>query len=80
MAKVVMAKSTVIHCDSQAVVRHINGDYEAKREQMKEYLSMVKGKISKGFSAKFLQIPREENEQVDRLAKAASTEYIDVTS
>ena len=80
MAKVVMAKSTVIHCDSQAVVRHINGDYEAKREQMKEYLSMVKGKISKGFSAKFLQIPREENEQVDRLAKAASIEYIDVTS
>ena len=47
---------------------------------MKEYLSMVKGKMSKGFSAKFLQIPREENEQVDRLAKAASTEYIDVTS
>ena len=51
-----------------------------KGEQMKEYLSMVKGKMSKGFLAKFLQILREENEQVDLLAKAASTEYTDVTS
>ena len=47
---------------------------------MKEYLSMVKGKMSKGFLAKFLQILREDNEQVDLLAKAASTEYTDVTS
>ena len=41
----------VIHYDSQVVVRHINGDYKAKGEWMKEYLSMVKSKMSKGFSA-----------------------------
>ena len=74
------AKSAVIHYDSQVVVGHINGDYEAKGEWMKEYLSMVKNKMGKEFLIKFVQIPREENEQADRLAKAASIEYMDVPS
>ena len=74
------AKSAVIHCDSQVVVGHINGDYKAKWEWMKEYLSMVKNKMGEEFSIKFVQIPREENEQANRLAKAASIEYMDVPS
>ena len=78
LAKVAGAKSVVIHCDSQVVVRHINGDYEAKEERMKEYLSMVKSKMGEEFLVKFVQIPREENEQADRLAKAASVEYTDI--
>ena len=45
---------------------------------MKEYLSMVKSKMGKEFLVKFVQIPREENEQADRLAKVASTEYTDI--
>ena len=72
--------SVVIHYNSQVVVRHINGDYEAKMERMREYLGMIKGKVSEGLSAKFVQIPREENEQVDRLAKAASTECMVITN
>ena len=54
LAKVAGAVSAVIHYDSKVVVGHINGNYEAKREWMKEYLSMVKGKMSEGFSAKFV--------------------------
>lgn len=61
----VKATSAVVHCDSQVVVRHINDDYEAKGERMKKYLSMVKSKTGDGFSAKFIQIPREENEQAN---------------
>ena len=60
------------------MVKHINGDYKVKEEWMKEYLSMVKSKMGKEFSVKFVQIPREENKQADRLAKAASVEYTDV--
>ena len=60
------------------MVGHINRDYEAKGERMKEYLSMVKSKMSEEFLVKFVQIPREENEQVDRLAKAASVECMDI--
>ena len=55
LAKAVGAMLVVIHYNSQVVVGHINGDYEAKGEQMREYLSM-------GLSANFVQIPREENE------------------
>lgn len=78
LAKAARAKSAVIHYDSQVVVRHINGDYEAKGERMKEYLSMVKSKMSKEFSVKFVQIPREENEQANHLAKASSAEYTNI--
>ena len=80
LAKATGAMSTVIHYDLQVVVGHINGVYEEKGEQMREYLCMVKRKVSEGLSAKFVQIPREENEQADRLAKAASAECMDVTN
>ena len=60
------------------MVRHINGDYEAKGEQMKECLSMVKSKMGEEFSVKFIQILREENKQADHLAKTTSAEYTDV--
>ena len=80
LPKAARAISVVIHYDSQVIVEYINGDYEAKREWMKEYLSMVKGKMSEEFSAKFVQVLREENEQADRLAKVAFMEYMDVTN
>ena len=62
LAKATEASSVVIHYDSQVFVEHINGDYEAKREPMKEYLSMVKGRVSQKLLAKFVQILKEENE------------------
>lgn len=69
-----------MHCDLQVVVRYINGDYEVKGERMKKYLGTVKRKIGDGFSAKFIQILREENERVNRLANVASAEYTNTTS
>ena len=52
LAKAAGAMSIVIHCDSEIVVGHINCDYEAKGERMREYLIMVKGKVSEGLSVK----------------------------
>ena len=46
LAKVAGALSVVIHNDSQVIVGHINGDYKTKKEQMKEYLSMVKERVN----------------------------------
>jgi len=40
---------------------------------MKKYLEQVKDRVS-NLQVKFVQIPREENESVDRLAKATSVE------
>ena len=42
---------------------------------MKKYLEEVKGRIG-SLQIKFVQIPREENKCANRLAKAASTEYM----
>ena len=78
IARATGAMSAVTHCDSQVMVGHINGDYEVKGEWMKEYLSMVRSKMGEEFSIKFIQIPREENEQAERLAKVAFVEYTDI--
>ena len=42
---------------------------------MKKYLDQVWKHVDK-LEAKFFQIPGEENEQVDRLAKAMSAKYM----
>ena len=42
---------------------------------MQKYLEEVKNRIS-SLEVKFVQIPREENECADRLAKAASAEFM----
>ena len=53
----------------------INDDNECRNERMKQYLEEVKNRIS-SLEVKFVQIPREENECADRLAKAASVEFM----
>ncbi|XP_075640419.1 uncharacterized protein LOC142612188 [Castanea sativa] len=78
LAKAVGAASTIIDYNSQVIVGHINGDYEAKGEQMKAYSSMVRSRMSEEFSATFVQVPREESEQADRLAKVASAKHTGV--
>ena len=73
LVKAAGAKYTIIHCDSQVVTSQVNDSYECKNERMRRYLDEVKGRIG-SLQIKFVQIPREENECADRLAKAASTE------
>jgi len=65
----------VVYCDSQVVTSQVNGDYECKGEPMKKYLEQVRKRTSH-LKAKFVQIPREENKQADRLAKAVSAEHM----
>ena len=47
---------------------------------MREYLSMIKGKVSEGLSAKFVQILKKENKQADHLAKVAFVECMVITN
>ena len=73
LAKVAGVTSVVIYCDSQVVTNQVNGDYECKGERMKRYLDQVRKKVD-DLKAKIIQIPKGENEQADRLAKAALAE------
>ena len=72
------AENIITHCDSQVVTSQVNGDYECRNERMKKYPEEVKSRIS-GLEVKFIQIPREENECVDRLAKTASAEFMNAS-
>ncbi|XP_075645416.1 uncharacterized protein LOC142616446 [Castanea sativa] len=67
------AKSMIIYSDSQVMISQVNGSYKWKNERMKRYLEEVKGR-AKNLQIKSDQIPREENQDADRLAKAASAE------
>ena len=75
LAKAAGAAKVVIHYDSQVITNHVNGDYECKGERMKRYLDQVKARID-NLEARVVQIPREENERADRLAKAVSAEHM----
>ena len=75
LAKAGGAENMIIHCNSQVITSQINSDYEWRNERMKKYLEEVKNRIS-SLEVKVVQIPREENKCADRLAKAASAEFM----
>ena len=50
----------------------INGTYEVKEGRMKKYLGKMLRLVKKFKEANFVQVPREENVEVDTLAKEAS--------
>ena len=75
LAKAAGAENVVLHCDSQVVTSQINGSYKCKNERMNRYLEDVKNRIS-SLKVRFVQIPKEENECANRLAKAASIEFM----
>ena len=72
LAKSIEAKSILIPGDSQLVMGQVNGTCEAKEKRMKKYLEKVLQLVKKFKETNFVQIPREENMEVDTLAKEAS--------
>jgi len=54
LAKAAGALLIVIRSNSQVIIGHINGDYEAKGGRMKEYLSMVKERVSQKLLTRFV--------------------------
>ena len=75
LTKAAGAENMIVHCNSQVITSQINGNYECRNERMKKYLEEVKNQIG-SLEVKFVQIPREENECIDYLAKAASAEFM----
>lgn len=71
LIKAVGATNIVVYCDSLVVTSQVNGDYEWKGEIMKKYLEQIRKWVGELW-IKFVQISKEENEQADCLAKAAS--------
>ncbi|KAK8918318.1 hypothetical protein KSP39_PZI022139 [Platanthera zijinensis] len=55
--------------DSMMVASQINGKFEAREPTLQLYLAKVKGVIGMFQTFSIWHVPREENEQVDQLAK-----------
>ena len=79
LAKIARAENMVVYCNFQVVTSQVNGNYECKNKQMKKYLKQVKDQVN-DLQVKFVQVPREENEHADHLAKAALTEHMLIPS
>ena len=67
----------VAHTDLQLIAWHVNGDYEAKDDNMKMYLAKVKQAMAKFHLVVLLHIPRSENAQADALSRLASSSISD---
>ncbi|GAU41760.1 hypothetical protein TSUD_13610 [Trifolium subterraneum] len=73
LAEDVGAKEIKIYTDSQLVASQVLGEYQAKNDNLSEYLALVKEKITKFDSAEIQHVPREHNKRADILSKLAST-------
>ena len=66
-------KNLIVKSNSQLIVGQVKGKYEAKEDRMKKYLTVIQTLLSHFKKVEFLQIPKEENVEVDRLARLASS-------
>ncbi|GAU34623.1 hypothetical protein TSUD_394140 [Trifolium subterraneum] len=73
LAEDVDAKEIKIYTDSQLVASQVLGEYQAKNDNLSEYLALVKERITKFDSAEIQHVPREHNKRADILSKLAST-------
>ncbi|KAK8946754.1 hypothetical protein KSP39_PZI006373 [Platanthera zijinensis] len=66
-------ESLTIYVDSQIVVSQVEGEYEAKNDQLAQYLALAKSLLAKIPSHQVIHIPREQNTQADSLSKLATS-------
>ncbi|KAK3017829.1 hypothetical protein RJ639_003431 [Escallonia herrerae] len=78
LAHALKIDSLSVHSDSQLVVNHVLGDYEARDERMAQYLNLVKTSAVKFQNFTIRQIPRDQNTQADTLSRLASAGETDV--
>ncbi|GAU50142.1 hypothetical protein TSUD_281220 [Trifolium subterraneum] len=73
LAEDVGAKEIKIFTDSQLVASQVLGEYQAKNDNLSEYLALVKERLTKFDSVEIQHVPREHNKRADILSKLAST-------
>ncbi|KAK3010726.1 hypothetical protein RJ639_012128 [Escallonia herrerae] len=78
LAHTLRVDSLSVYSDSQLVVNHVLGDYEARDERMAQYLQLVKTLASKFKNFTIRQIPRDQNTQADTLSRLSSAEVTNV--
>ena len=67
------AKEIKIFIDSQLVASQVLGEYQAKNDNLYEYLALVRERITKFESVEVKHVPHEHNTRADILSKLVST-------
>ena len=65
LSKNMRIKNLIIKSDSQLIIGQVKGEYEAREDRMKKYLTFVQTLLSHFKKVEFLRIPREENVDAD---------------
>ena len=60
----------VIKGDSQLVIKQMKGEYKISSATSKKYVPQIK-QLLQGMDVSFVWIPREENEEADKLSRLA---------
>ena len=68
---VLHAEAAVVHTDSELMVRQLDGDYKVKAPGLKFVFSRVKRLSSMIPRFELRHVPRRENTEADKLARAA---------
>ena len=74
------AEQIQVYSDSQLVVNQVLQQYEARKESMIAYLSLVREITTNLKGLSITQIPRETNTEADWLARLASSSKTDLPS
>ena len=78
MALELGAESVKIRSNSQVIMGHIQGEFEAKAKKMKMYSSKVQHMQSSFQKFCITKIPKVDNEKANRLARMTSIENVEI--
>ena len=68
IARALGAQKIMLKSDSQLVIGQVRGDFEAKETRMQKYLKLVNQLVSTFLHTEFIQIPRDQNTEADKIA------------
>ena len=74
IAKALGVRNLKLNSDSKLMVGQITKEYEVKEDMMKRYLKLTNQLVSNFVDVRITQIPREENLEVDEVARLASSD------
>lgn len=64
----------VIKGDSRLVIKQMRGEWQVRSETSRRYVPRIR-RLLQGLDVSFVWVPREENEEADRLSRMAYERY-----
>ncbi|KAK3005454.1 hypothetical protein RJ639_016112 [Escallonia herrerae] len=77
LANALKVDSLSVYNDSQLVVNHVLGEYEARDETKVQYLHLVKALAARFKNLTICHVPRDQNAQADSLSRLASMDVFE---